>query len=156
MAGLRSKGELDSTWEVFWQFTAAALGVTMSAATAFRSLFVSHQIEKSHGSPWGMERLYKRSKDFIRNTFILRTWRSNPNNDSKTSRPSKNSDIELGRIERGTITGLRTFISGFGRTKRGESQAIQSAVTEDDEDTWPLSTKIAAKGSSKANGGIWI
>ena len=151
MAGLRSKGNVDSTWEIFWQFIAAALGITMSAATAFRSLFVSHQIEKFHGSPWGIERLHKRSKEFIRRTFILCTRRSKSINESKPSRPSKNSDMELGSIERGTITGLRSFISGFGKTKPGASQTIQSTVMEDDEDTWPLSKKIVERGSSKAN-----
>ena len=38
ISGLRLTGKKDSTWGIFWQFMAAALGLTMTAVTALRSL----------------------------------------------------------------------------------------------------------------------
>ena len=141
-------GKVDSTWGIFWQVMAAALGLTVTAVTAFRSLFVSHQVGRTQGSPPVVWRLYKKTKEAMRRTFTLRTWLSKSTKDSSTLRASEEGDIELGSIERGTITGLRSFIAGYRKTK---PDASQSTAMGEEDDTLPLSEKIMASGSSRAN-----
>ena len=144
-------GKVDSTWAIFWQFMAAALGLSMTAVTAFRSLFISHQVARTQGSPPAVWRLYKKSKEAMRRTFTFRTWLSKSTKDSTTLRASEEGDVELGSIECGTITGLRSFIAGYRKTKPDASRIMQSTAMGEEDDTLPLSEKITASGSSRAN-----
>jgi hypothetical protein len=140
--------KVDSVWEVYWQFMAAALGLTMTAVTAFRSLFVSHQLGRTQESSSVVLRLFEWIKEAMRRTFTLRTWLSKSTKDSNTLRASEEGNIELGSIERGTITGLRSFIAGYRKTKPDASQTMQSTVMGGEDDTVPLSEKTMASLSS--------
>ena len=141
-------GKVDSTWEIYWQFMAAALGLTMTAVTAFRSLFVSRQVARVQGSPRGIWRIYEKSKEAMRRIFSLRSWLSKSTKDSTILRASEEGDIELGSIERGTITGLRSFIAGYNKKKPNVSRVLQSTAMGEEDDTSPLSEKITTRCSS--------
>ena len=65
-----------------------------------------------------VRRIYKKSKEAMRRMFTLRTWLSKSTKDSTTLMVSEEGDIEIGSIERGTITGLRSFISSPAIGKR--------------------------------------
>ncbi|KAL2046223.1 hypothetical protein N7G274_001670 [Stereocaulon virgatum] len=120
----------------------------MTAVTAFRSLFVSNQNRRTQGSPSVVVRLYEWSREAMRRTFTPRTRLSKPTKDSNTLRASEEGNIELGSIERGTITGLRSFIAGYRKTKPDASQSMQSTVMGGEDDTVPLSEKTIASLSS--------
>lgn len=141
-------GKVDSVWEIYWQFMAAALGLTMTAVTAFRSLFVSHPNGRTQGSASVVLQLYEWSKGAMRRTLTLRTWLSKSTKDSNTLMASEEGNIELGGIERGTITGLRSFIAGYRKMKPDASQTLQSTVMGGEDDTVPLSEKPLASLSS--------
>ena len=84
----------------------------------------------------------------MRRTLTLRTWLSKSTKDSNTLMASEEGNIELGGIERGTITGLRSFIAGYRKTKPDASQTLQSTVMGGEDDTVPLSEKPLASLSS--------
>lgn len=161
-AGLRSGNKIDSVWETYWQYIAAATGLSMTAAAAFRSLFISHQTsqrrdqqESDSGRHW---LLYTQFKQAVRRLLTKRNWRfgsASPGDSDTTLRPNKNLDLELGKIERRTITGLRSFIHGFGRAKNPASQVMHSQTLEEGEehdDTWPLSGTAATNETVVSSG----
>lgn len=126
----------------------------MTAATAFRSLFISHQADhRRQRQGFNFESYWIRLKQSFRRSFTIRSWRSKSKTLSDTDitvNSSKDQDIELGNIERGTITGLRSFIRGYGRTTTNASQVMRSQTldeVDEDEDTWPLSAhRMASAG----------
>lgn len=138
VVGLRHNGKIDSVWEVYWQYIATATGLSVTTVTAFRSLFISNQgnrrdVRQQQGSQsHGLS--FTRIKSLLKNIFSIRYWHF-------TSKSSRDGDItlcsearpnvELGKVERGTITGLRSFIRNYGRTKTTPSQLMLSRTTEE-------------------------
>ncbi len=137
----RTVKSIDSVWGTYWQFIAANIALIMTSATAFRTFFVSRGDERAAGLPRSKETWFSRGQRLLRYAFAPRSWRS------KHKAQSSGDDsgwydhpIELPQeIPRATITGIRTFINGHGKTKMSNSQLMQSAVAEEHEDSWPLS-----------------
>lgn len=157
-AGIRSGKAVDFVWEVYWQYIAASLGLSMMAATAFRSLFVSHRNSLRQDRQGSSDIRHRRFsyasvKSAFSKFFSVRSWllSSGPSKGTgTTSGSSEDPDVELGKIERGTITGLRTFIGGFGRTKTTPSQMMRSQTmneTSEYHDGWPLTNKNGSTGN---------
>lgn len=149
----RTVSSIDSVWELYWQFIAANVALTMTAATAFRTFFV---VRKDGGpqSPSSQNSWFLRGRHFLRSAFShpfslfqSRRGRSKLSGSSSGSEGNHNAPMELyHNIPRGTMTGIRTIISGQGRTAAGHSQVMSTMVEEEFEDTWPLSDSRNARG----------
>ena len=136
----RTVKSIDSAWETYWQFIAANIALIMTAATAFRTFFVFRAQEKGPQMAKPKDMWYTKSRRLLRSVFTIRSWRSK----SKTNSFGDLSNVDLPislshKIPRGTMTGVRTFIIGQGRTKARGLQMMHSMVEEDSEDLWPHS-----------------
>ncbi|KAL8689172.1 MAG: hypothetical protein Q9218_005095 [Villophora microphyllina] len=116
VTGLSYYTIVDATWETFWQYMSASVGLTMTSVAAFRSLFISHHVGNKQRDLSDLHYigiLYEKFKEALRRTFGVQSWRTSEWY-SQDKDPSEKAHDErfwhLGRIERGTITGLRTFI----------------------------------------------
>lgn len=156
IAGLRYDNTVDAVWETYWQYVAASIGLTMTSVSAFRTLFISHQVRQKRAE-WTQDfkycrLLYTSVKRALKRSFTFELWRSKTASSKASSgedRPSYDSDPELGSIERGTITGLRTFIREYQSTPPSASQVMQSGTIEEsdeDEEREPRSDKMLAMG----------
>lgn len=138
IAGLRYKDTVDAVWETYWQYVAASIGLTMTSVSAFRTLFISHQVGPKRAE-WTQDfkycwLLYTSVKRALKRAFTFESWRSKTASSKASSdkgRPSFDSDLELGSIERGNITGLRTFIREYHSTPLSASQVMQSGTIEE-------------------------
>lgn len=131
----------------------------MTAATAFRTLFVSRSAEEhrhaqdiqDHSTK---ETLYGKSRKLFRSVFSTRFWHSWRSRGSPQGLEDSNSEwsgapVELKqKIPRATLTGMRTFINGrSGSRMDRESQLMRSVGHEEFEDSWPLSVVTEARRS---------
>ena len=155
ISGLSYYNTVDATWETFWQYVSASIGLTLTSVAAFRSLFISHQVSHRQHETSDFEfiwLLYAKIKQALRRTFSIQSWRTRTwySKDSDTTRNSDaNQDMGLGEIERGTITGLRTFIHQYQRTQVTASQVMYSQTGKevDDDKTWPSPANVLVRGA---------
>jgi len=136
----RTVQSVDSVWETYWQFIAANLALTMTAATAFRT-FVSRVRDREAQPPRSRKIWYMKSQRFLHSLFTPWSWRLKPSGDS--SREGNGSDVPMQlpyQFPGGTMTGIQTFIDGQGRTKAEDSQISRSMAEEYYDDPWSLST----------------
>ena len=156
ISGLRYDKTVDAVWETYWQYIAASIGLTMTSVSAFRSLFISHQVGHKRDQ-WTNDfkycrLLYTSAKRALKRSFKFQSWRSKTDSSKASNekkRPSFDSDLELGRIERGTITGLRTYIREYQSTPTSASQVMQSGTIEEideEEEIRPQPDSVIAKG----------
>lgn len=117
VAGVRtssSDSSLDTVWQVYWQYITANIALTMTAATAFRTFYISrHQdrpAQRQESNPSWLGRSWRFFKS------ILRPWSWQGKASAlQLSEDSSNRGMELPRIEeRATMTGMRTFINRQG------------------------------------------
>jgi hypothetical protein len=114
MVGLKHNGTVDVIWATYFVVVAAEVGLTLVAATAFRTLYVSKA--KSHVQQtittlnW-----YHKSKLTLLEFIGSISGRPQATGDGslEMGKQRKNGFIE-GDIPRGTMTGVRTFVSGNG------------------------------------------
>lgn len=131
---------LDSVWVTYWCFIAASLALTMTAATAFRTSFVSRVKYRRALSPGSKETWLSKGKR------LLRSWRSQPHSHSSSTPHRSDRLLKLhNQIPKATMTGVRTFISGQGKTEAQNSQTMQSIAEEECISEGPLKSK---KGGS--------
>lgn len=108
----------------------------MTAATAFRTFFISGVGNREPLLPESREPWYAKGKRLLRYTFTPRSWRS-----KSSTRETRNEDNWDRRFDlplqapRATMTGIRTFIHGQGKTKTGDSHIMHSMVEEGYEDS---------------------
>lgn len=154
ICGLSYYNTVDASWETFWQYMSASLGLTLTSIAAFRSLFVSHRVSHRRQETSDLEALrllYARVTRALRRTFSFHSWETR-------GWPSKGGDnraaldtdghIDLGKIERGTITGLRSFIHRYQPMPATASDFMSSQIVEEvgeRHDTWPLPNQIAVQ-----------
>lgn len=145
----RSIKSIDSVWETYWQFIAANIALTMTAATAFRTFFVSRNAEdRGHRSPdhGSREIWYSKGRRLLRSVFSTRLWYSWRSKDSRRVPDDQGSAWDSAPLElrpnipRATLTGMRTFINGrkVSRLDR-ESQLMRTVGSDEFQDHWPLS-----------------
>ena len=151
----RTVKSIDSVWETYWQFVAANVALTMTAATAFRAFFVT-RAQADHGrlhdSPeqGSANKWFLKGGRLLHSIFSARPWRSWR---SKTlSRTSDDSSrkwhgypLKLrNKIPRGTLTGMDSFIDRQGGTERlRSSKPMQRDGREEVQDSWPLAVDRA-------------
>ena len=121
VAGVRtssSNSSLDTVWQTYWQYITANIALTMTAATAFRTFYISR-----HQDPHARRHDPKKS-------WFSRSWQSFKRVLGQWSWRGKSSALEIGeessssdrgmvlpRIEeRATMTGMRTFINRQGES----------------------------------------
>ncbi|KAL8685252.1 MAG: hypothetical protein Q9218_007880 [Villophora microphyllina] len=104
----------------------------MTSVAAFRSLFISHHVGNKQRDLSDLHYigiLYEKFKEALRRTFGVQSWRTSEWY-SQDKDPSEKVHDErfwhLGRIERGTITGLRTFIHQHQRQPTTASGVMYS------------------------------
>ncbi|MCJ1270048.1 hypothetical protein MMC22_009942 [Lobaria immixta] len=133
----RQVKSIDSVWETYWQFIAANIALTMTAATAFRTFFVSRVKEQEPQVVGPKDMWYTKGRRLLRSAFTSRSWRSKSKSNSFGLVGNADLPISLShKIPRATMTGVRTFIIGQGRMKAGNSQVM---AEEESEDLWPRS-----------------
>lgn len=139
----RSFDSIDSIWETYWQFAAANLAIIMTAATAFRTFFVTRATKERVPEPAGLKKSwYTKGRRLLLSAFSLASRRSKPKADISGDDRNSNDAMELNYpIPRGTITAIRTIINGSSRTKVENSQIMHSMDGGESEDSWPPSTK---------------
>ena len=137
ISGLTYHSSVDATWETFWQYMSASIGLTLTSVAAFRSLFLSHHVSHRQQETSDFEALrllFAKVKQALRRTFSVQSWQSMAwyTNVGDTSQdPDASRDVDLGTIERGTITGLRTFIREYRRTPATASELMYSHISEE-------------------------
>lgn len=126
VSGIRVGSFIDSVWEVYWCIVGAEVGLIMTAATAFRSIFVaraSERAQREDKKEW--EWYYQKKKPFQR-VLPFMGQKSTSFSDSDTEKTSP--------VPRGTMTGLRTFISHLGMTTTETDTELQTALNSTDND----------------------
>ncbi|MCJ1466437.1 hypothetical protein MMC07_005056 [Pseudocyphellaria aurata] len=107
VAGIDYHGTFDIVWLYLWHHLEACVAVITISLTAFRSVFVSSQPPQARrrtaSKPW-----YSSTVAAILRTRIF-------------DRRDEESASELAAIPSATLTGMRTFIPGVGRTETGLS-----------------------------------
>lgn len=146
ISGLRFDGKIDPIWEMYWQYIAAEVGLTMTSVTTFRVYFVSRCIEERQASPDGRYHFFHASLQSFKRTFspIVRQSRRNGAS-SGASRDGKIMDLEsLPRAPHGTITGIRSIIQGTETKSGGNLFDIrQDILTGTEEDSLALTRAMA-------------
>ena len=132
----------------------------MTSVAAFRSLFIFHRVSHRQHETSDFERiglLYAKFKQALRQTFSIQSWRTRSwfSKDSDTTQSSDaNKGMDLGEIERGTITGLRTFIRQYQQTPAGASQVMYSQTEReiDEHEAWPSPDEVVIRGAADDRG----
>ncbi|KAL8781359.1 MAG: hypothetical protein Q9213_006048 [Squamulea squamosa] len=153
-SGLSYHKSVDAAWETFWQYISASIGLTMTSVAAFRSLFISQCVSNKQQEISDVEylrQLYEKFKRALRQTFGIRPWNTrawSSQDDKAIESTNGNRFLHLGHIERGTITGLRTFIHQYQRTPATASQAMYSQPGKDIDDykEWVSPDEICVRG----------
>lgn len=155
--GLSYHNTVDATWETFWQYMSASIGLILTSVAAFRSLFVSHRRNHDPQEFLDLEvlqRLYARMKQALRRAFSIQHWGTDLRhlNDSETSKDLEaHAGRDWAKIEHGTITGLRSFVHAYRHTPATVSEVMSSQTRKDDNDyteTWPLPDDAVAGSCS--------
>lgn len=118
VAGVRtssSNSSLDSAWQTYWQFITANLALTMTAATAFRTFFVSRHHAKPDGKLKSHESWFTGRWRLLKLVLSPWSWSSKSGGMKMPDNPDDRTLEELPYIEeRATMTGMRTFINNQG------------------------------------------
>lgn len=132
----RTVKSIDSIWETYWQYVAANIALTMTAATAFRTFFVSQGRE---GVPQPKHTWSSAGRKLLQYVTTLRSWRlkSGVENSEDCGKPVIPVPLRQS-IPRGTFTGVGTFINGQGRTDAETSIITHTEDGEQFEDQRPL------------------
>jgi hypothetical protein len=149
VSGLRHGSGFDSAWELYWLIIAGECGIILTTGTAFRTLFVSrNHNQPGAASPNSNNKISTKTRNLLHMLVTPKLWTTYRT--KATDNNSNYMDIDgmpldrvgkLPDIEGGTMTGIRTFIHGKGRTRStsglGACQIMKSRVAEEQED-WPL------------------
>ena len=130
-SGLVKDHTIDATWEVFWQYMSAQVGLILSTATAFRTFFVARSRrspEVTNHAAW-YRNLLQRLTQMLGST----RWTHGRNPKSPSSPNTSNDSNEhseemmaLPQIPQPTMTGIRTYIRGIGKRAWTPSQIMAS------------------------------
>lgn len=138
-SGIRWRGGLDSIWEVFFSDDCCGNRNDLDSGACVPCTICFRAKERRKRSWWAsMNRVF----------YILlspRTWRSKSKSSGMENVADK--DVENGdgfpSIPGGTMTGMRSFIDRQGKSTIQGSRVVHSiALTEGDDDSWPLSEDI--------------
>jgi hypothetical protein len=150
-AGMHHGEAFDYAWVIYWQIISAEVGLVMTSATAFRAFFVARGGNSNSHSDGGrssqsgseQHRWSGKTKQFFRRLSTATMWQSRHMSPPAGKDQEGEGELkQLPPIHRGTMTGVRTFINSRGRTSTGASRMMQSTVSEEGDDSSPMSAKI--------------
>lgn len=150
-SGMLSDDMIDPVWGIYWQFVSAVVGLVLTAVTAFRTFFVSRRKMNKAQPPLQREMWYTKGRKYIKRSLSPWTWRSH----SIERRPSEQNlddSVELPQIPHGTLTGIRTFIDGQGRTWADDSHMTQDNTMGQG---WGRLAIINTNSNSRMIGAAW-
>lgn len=138
-SSLRVQDKIDPVWALYWQYMTAEIGIIMAALTAFRQFFVARSNEKGQQSLELFQHWGSRSKQLIRRILTPSTWQTKTMSGISTGKGDGDQSYNLPPVPRGTMTGIRTFINGHGRSKMGTSRISErTCMDPKEEDAWTL------------------
>ena len=157
ISGLTYYKAVDAAWEAFWQYVSASIGLALTSVAAFRSLFISHRVSHRQQESSDFRYLwlvYKKGKQALQRLLSVESWRTRAwylRDKDETDGFDTHQGVDLGKIERGTITGLRTFIHQYQRTPATPSQVMCSHTgieVDDYRETW-TPDKVVTRGLAR-------
>lgn len=120
VAGVRtssSDSSLDTVWQTYWQYITANIALTMTAATAFRTFYISRHQDRPAQRQESDKSWLSRTWRFFKLVLRRRSWQGKSSALLQTGEDSRNREMELPWIEeRATMTGMRTFINRQGES----------------------------------------
>ncbi|MDI1486103.1 MAG: hypothetical protein OHK93_004293 [Ramalina farinacea] len=134
---------IDPIRELYWQYLAANNALTMRAATAFRTFFLSKTQHNVRKSPCSQNSTHSKLRGILRVMVDPYSWRSKYI--ASSTRDYENQkwprdEFDLPPLdERATMTGIRTFLHQRGKPSLNESSIMNSVHAEMD-DWQPQST----------------
>ena len=130
-SGLVNNHTVDATWEVFWQYMSAQVGLILSTATAFRTFFVARSRrspEVTNHAAWYRTLLLQLTPMLNSTRRIHRRNLKSPSSPDTTKDLSERTQemMALPQIPPPTMTGIRTYITGVGKRTWTPSQIMAS------------------------------
>ncbi|MCJ1469772.1 hypothetical protein MMC07_008414, partial [Pseudocyphellaria aurata] len=144
---------LDMTWEVYFQFVAAEVGLILAAMTAFRALFVS-RTARTQISPQNYPSFWVKAKSASRRLLDPRRWIHSQDTTGiqKHETTTTGFDERLPDISGAVMTGLHTFINPRRDSAESEIDPLtHSTSTKVEQDTWPFSKYASTARSQGQN-----
>ena len=112
---------IDITWGAYWALLATEVGIILVSLTAFRSLFVAHAAKRPAGA--GHRAWYSSGRRLLRPKQWARIGRNSSSGKGSSGPEHGGSGRDappLAEIPGATMTGVRTYIGGVGRTNASE------------------------------------
>lgn len=133
IAGFHYKGREDDTWAFFWQHIEGTVAVMMAAVTAFRTLFIRPSDSPNLTTPRSPVESWLHQ--LVTRFQALAKAKPEPHAPLSVSGP-ETSALQLPRMPRPALTGLRSFIHRDNRTAATTGRFISlhsdvSATVED-------------------------
>lgn len=127
-SGILNGGGIDATWETYWQYLSAEVGLLLSTAAAFRSFFVTRarRRAKNGSRPIWYSNLLERLRSALRS---IRKSSQEVRKQLNSSHETNELGVELQelpQIPRPTMTGIRTLILATGRRGWTRSNIMDS------------------------------
>ena len=133
-SGLARGNTIDVTWEVYWQYMSAEVGLLLSTATAFRSLFVSRnarQSQERQSESW-YRAAFRRIKSYgsysdQKSPMSLSNGETEyPTSVKKPSQSFSRGETAFSNVSRPCTSGVHTFIGRSDMTDLATSQIIRN------------------------------
>jgi hypothetical protein len=119
IAGLKATGlhTVDLVWQIYWQYIEVCIGIMIVSATSFRIFYVQRAGRSS-------------ARKAAPRSNILKRYRQNILNRSANTKDDWNLPVP---VPGATMTGIRTFIDGQGKTN-----TMTSSDSRESDDEKPL------------------
>ncbi|KAF7504594.1 hypothetical protein GJ744_002089 [Endocarpon pusillum] len=127
---------IDLVWATYWRFIGSHIALTMTAATAFRTLFISRIGSSDTPSPESQQTSFPKDRETLSLTLDPSLGRSKPSAEETGGKGDWNRPFDLLLpAPRAKMTGIRTSIHGQGRTGIDNSQIMPSGIFSRGEST---------------------
>lgn len=113
ITGLSNQGKANAIWETWCIAISAEVGMSLVGVSAFRALYVAKARNRRVNRTIRSFGWYNKGLSIFRR--ITNTHAARPDDEKKGDTKLEND------IPRGTMTGMRTFIDGNGRTRLDET-----------------------------------
>ena len=138
-SGILNHDFIDATWEIYWLYLSAEVGLLMATATAFRSFFIARSRRRAEpgSKPTWYETELQRLRSVLRSTRASSRKHREQLHSSEEHSARDVESMSLPQIPPPTMTGIRTFISGSGKKNWTRSPMMASRSEED-----PMQSRI--------------
>ena len=134
-----SSGVMDTSWQTYWIYISAEVGLILSSSVAFRSFFVKRK-QRRYTIP-RKSRWYTGSLRQKKMSPLIWTWRMGSSNkdhfESPNGSPSR-GNFKVPNLPVPSATGVRTFINSQQQPKYQPAQITQSYLEQKEGHSLPL------------------